>query len=94
MFKIGDILTGNDRDNPYGYTNKHALVKVVNIIKDNPGRDMEVEIIESLNKNVVPTSQIGKWYEVHSRYFNLVSEAKEIADEDIATDDDINFLIG
>lgn len=43
-FKVGDLLRGREAPfNPYGVTNRHAVVKVLRVHKD--GR-LDVEVIE------------------------------------------------
>lgn len=88
-FNIGDIITGNF-DNPYNYTNKYATMRVVDFPDEDDDVDIKVQIISHENNPDV----IGHRYDVYSEYFTLVRRAKDVSDEDIASDEDMDFLFG
>lgn len=81
-FNIGDIITGNF-DNPYNYTDIHATMQVVEFPDRDDDADIKVQIISHENN----TDVIG-----HN--FTLVRRAKDVSDEDIASDEDMDFLFG
>lgn len=88
-FNIGDIITGNF-DNPYNYTDRHATMQVVEFPDRDDDADIKVQIISHENN----TDVIGHRYDVDSQYFTLVRRAKDVSDEDIASDEDMDFLFG
>lgn len=70
-FKVGDIIRGNkDNVGVYVYTNKNMIGKVVEIMKNGY---INVEIISHPDY----PSKVGRVFEVHSKYFELV-EFKEV----------------
>lgn len=50
MFKVGDIIIGNPKNNTYGVTNEFAIMKITDIYDplQNSCNDIEVKIIKAL----------------------------------------------
>jgi len=85
MFYVGDIVTGIP-SNHYGFTNKDAIMEVVEV--------KEEHIIVKIIDHKIHTSIIGEEYPVEPDQFRLVDDFKEVTDDMIADDNDIDSLLG
>lgn len=85
MFHVGDIITGTPH-NHYGFTNKDAIMEVI---------EAEEEcIVVKIIDHKIHKSIIGEEYPVDPNDFRLVDDFKEVTDDMIADDNDIDSLLG